>query len=210
MNYYKTSSWYKCMFTLPCKRCFFFCSNTFLLLFNKVALNWLKVTKNIKIINVFIILNTCCSFEHYLITEFWMKCTTVKKIKNKFKSDDNKKCLLSILELFLKDHMTLKTVVMMTAEKSALHHRNKLHFRKHYNRKLYKIIFHNMTVFFINYMQPWWARIYVNFTVYSLITIQFCVLSQFRKLVAWPCSTLYHDLSERFSLLPAPTIYAIF
>jgi len=43
------------------------------------------------------------------------------------------------------------------AENSALHNRNKLHFRIYYNRKqlfIIVIIFHNITVFFlIKYMQ---------------------------------------------------------
>ncbi len=48
-----------------------------------------------------------------------------------FNIGNNKKLFLehqiSILEGFLKEHVTLKTGVM-AAENSALHHRNKLHF----------------------------------------------------------------------------------
>ncbi len=38
---------------------------------------------------------------------------------------NNKKCFLSILEWFLKDHVTLKAGVMMQ-KISALHHRNNI------------------------------------------------------------------------------------
>ncbi len=40
-------------------------------------------------------------------------------------------CMHSILEWFLKDHVKLKTGVMIV-ENSALHHRNKLHFKIYY------------------------------------------------------------------------------
>ncbi len=52
--------------------------------------------------------------------------------------------------LFLKDHVTLKTGVMML-KNSALHNRNKLHFKIYLNRKqlfLNIIIFHNISVKF--------------------------------------------------------------
>ncbi len=45
-----------------------------------------------------------------------------------------------ILELFSKDHVTLKTRVM-TAENSALLHRNKLHLKINYNRTVVLILF---------------------------------------------------------------------
>ncbi len=38
---------------------------------------------------------------------------------------------MMLLEWFLKDHVTLKT-----AENSALHHKNKLHFKMYFNRKV--------------------------------------------------------------------------
>jgi len=56
---------------------------------------------------------------------------------------------ISILELFLKDHVTLKTGVMML-KIQLCHHRNKLHFKIYSNRKqlfLIVIIFHNITFF---------------------------------------------------------------
>ncbi len=52
--------------------------------------------------------------------------------------------MLSILEWFLKDHVTLKTGVM--TEKSALHHKNKLYLKTNSNTKVV-IIFHIITDF---------------------------------------------------------------
>ncbi len=52
-----------------------------------------------------------------------------KNVSTTFMIDNNNNVFLeqqiSILEWFLKDHMTLK----IDAENSALHHRNKLHFK---------------------------------------------------------------------------------
>ncbi len=54
-----------------------------------------------------------------------------KNIKQHNYIDLKKKC---ILEWFLKDHVALKTGVMML-KNTALHHRNKFHFKMYLNRK---------------------------------------------------------------------------
>ncbi len=80
------------------------------------ALNWWKVTIKTFMLQKISISNKCCSSE--------------KKSKKKKKSIKItvQKILNSKLEWFLKDHVTLKPRVM-AEENSALHQRNKLHFK---------------------------------------------------------------------------------
>ncbi len=77
--------------------------------------------------------NECCSFELFvhqriLKNKCIMVSTNILSSTTVFDIDNNKKSFLSsnqisILEWFLKDHVTLND-----AENSTLHHRNKLHF----------------------------------------------------------------------------------
>ncbi len=66
---------------------------------------------------------------------------------------------ISILEWFLKDHVTLKTGVMIL--KIQLCNTGLNYILKYIQiEELSVIIFHNstvFTVFLIKYMQPWWA-----------------------------------------------------
>ncbi len=59
--------------------------------------------------------------------------------------------------MFLKDHVTLSN----DAENSALHHRNKLHFKLYWTVILNSnniSQYYRFTVFLIKYIQTWWAK----------------------------------------------------
>ncbi len=104
---------------------FFFKQRT--LLFTKDALHWSKsIMKTFIVLQTISISNKCSSFRLYII----------KNIKQHNCFQHWFKKTETLLEWFLKDHVTLKTGVMVL-KIQLYHHRNKLDFKIYSNRNNY-------------------------------------------------------------------------
>ncbi len=100
-------------FTLPIKRVFVF-SNKFIFLLSKDALNWLKLTVKTSIMSQKIYISkSTINIEMYHSFHKILSNTTVFNIDDKIIFYEH---IISILKLFLRDHVTLKTGVMATTE----------------------------------------------------------------------------------------------
>jgi len=87
---------------------------------------------------------------------------------------DNKKCFLSSeSELFLKDHVTLKTGVMMTKIQLYIHYRNTLHFKIYSNRKNFFLLYR--LYFFLNC-----GTILKQYCLYCIFLLNICSLEHKR------------------------------
>ncbi len=111
---------------------------------------------------------------------------------------------ISILEWFLKDHVTLKTKVMAT-ENSSFHHRNKLHFKIYSNRKhLYSIviIFHLISFFPLHFQSNKYSLLSkTNCSLYYRLQSKNQQLEKSKSSFDLLCSFfILHQLSLSFSL----------